>query len=298
MQNFITRPFVVLAKKLAIFGMAALLLGCSAARLGYSNGETVSYWWLNSYVDFDDVQKPWVKQHIAELFAWHRSSELKQYVSLLHRAQQRDPAGVSSADLLADYGDARARVLLIAEHAAPDLAELALSLTPQQIANIERKFAKSNAKFRKEYLKGDTAQRQKFRYRKTMTQAEYWFGYFSREQEEEIRAASDARPLNNELRLAARVQWQQELIALLKKIQAEKPEQKAATDMIRKFIAASADRFGNRTQQAFFDESNAATANMVAAIMHMTTRKQKAHFVKTLQDWIDDFKRLSAPAVS
>ncbi len=293
MQNFITRPLAPFAKKISIFCMTILLLGCSAARLGYSNGEMISYWWLDSYVDFDDAQKPWVKSHIDQVFAWHRKTQLKEYVRLIGRTQHRDLGTVTAADLMGDYKDAKTRVLLIADRAAPELADLALSLNVEQIANIEKKFSKSNDRFRKEYLHGDTEARQEFRYKKVLKQAEYWFGNFSKEQEEKIRAASDARPLNNDMLMLERVHRQQELIALLKKIQAEKPGKAATTAMLKTFVVASVDRFGNKQHQEFFDESTAATAALVVRIMHMATPAQKAHFVRTLQDWIGDFNRLA-----
>ena len=294
MQNFITRPIGPFAKKAAILCMTLVLLGCSAARLGYSNGEFISYWWLNSYVDFDSEQKPWVKSHIDKIFSWHRKTQLKEYVRLISRIQHRDLATVTQADLLADYNDAKTRVLLIAERAAPELADLAISLDATQISHLEQKFIKSNDKFRKEYLRGDIESRQEFRYKKALKQAEYWFGNFSKEQEAKMRIASDARPLNNELLMADRVHRQQELIALLKKIQTEKPGKEASTALLKKFTAATVDRFGNKQHQAFFDESTAATATMVASVMHMTTPAQKAHFVKTLQDWITDFNKLAS----
>ena len=293
-QNFITRPFGPLAKKAAILCLTVTLLACSAARLGYSNGETISYWWLNSYVDFDSEQKPWVRNRIDQVFAWHRKTQLKEYVRLIGRMQHRDLATVTPADVMGDYNDAKTRVLMIADRAAPELAELALSLDAEQIANIEKKFSKSNDKFRSEYLHGDVAARQEFRYRKVLKQAEYWFGNFSREQEEKIRIASNARPLNNDLLMLDRVRRQQELISLLKKIRTEKPDRDAATAMLKQFVAATVDRFGNRQHQIFFDESTAATAVMVASIMHIATPAQKAYFVRALQDWMNDFNKLAA----
>ncbi len=178
------------------------------------------------------------------------------------------------------------------------MAELLLSLTPEQIANVEEKLAKNNAKFRKEYLTGDRASRQEFRYKKMMKQAEYWFGGFSRTQEQTLRVLSDARPLNNELVLADRLRRQAELIALLKKIQNEKPSKAAATAMIKKYVAATVDHFGNKEQQAFFDALTDANAGLVAEMMHMATPDQKSHFIRTVQDWISDFNRLSAKAAS
>ena len=274
--------------------MTLVLLACSAARLGYSNGEFISYWWLNSYVDFDSEQKPWVQSHIDKVFSWHRQTQLKEYVRLISRIQHRDLATVTQADMMADYNDAKTRVLMIAERAAPELADLAISLDAAQITHLEQKFIKSNDKFRKEYLRGDMESRQEFRYKKALKQAEYWFGNFSKEQEAKMRIASDARPLNNELLMADRVHRQQELIALLKKIQTEKPGKEASTALLKNFTAATVDRFGNKQHQAFFDESTAATAAMVASVMHMTTPAQKTHFVKTLQDWITDFNKLAS----
>lgn len=298
MQKFIMRTDRFRMRKLCIAGVTMLLFACSAARVGYNNGEFVSYWWLDSYVDFESDQKPWVKQHIDDLFAWHRKTQLRDYVQFVSRIQRRDLSTVTKADLLADYSEGRTRILRIVDHAAPELADLALSLTPAQIANIEQKFTRNNDKFRKEYLSGDTAERQKFRYKKMMKQAEYWFGNFNRDQEARLRALSDARPLNNELLLAERMQRQHELIALLQQIHAEKPARDEAAAMIRKYIVQTVDRFGDRERQSFADASNQANAALVAEMMHMATPEQRKHFVNTLQDWISDFNRLSAQARS
>lgn len=296
MQNFITRPLRHFAKRVAILVMASLLLACSAARLGYSNGETISYWWLDSYVDFDSSQKQWVKERIDKVFVWHRQTQLKEYVRLIDRMRHRDFAAVTPVELLGDYRDVSTQVLEIADKATPDFADLALSLTSEQIANIEKKFSKSNDKFRKEYLVGTTEERQEFRYRKALQQAQYWFGGFSREQEASIRTLSDARPLNNELLMAERLNRQRALIDVLKKIHVEKPPKEAAVAMLKKYVVATVDRYGNQQHQAFFEQSNTANARLVAGIMHMTTPKQKSYFIQTLQDWVNDFNKLAAKA--
>jgi hypothetical protein len=293
MQNFIMRRYSVFASWIGIFLIASLMLGCSAARLGYTNGETVSYWWLDNYVDFENDQKPWVKKQLANLFAWHRSTQLKGYVQLLTRAQSRIQGNVSEAELKADYDDLKKRVLVLTDKALPQMAELALALQPRQIANIEKKFESNNDKYRKEYLRGDIEQRQRFRYKKALKQAEYWFGDFSHEQEQLMRAASDARPLNNELVLADRLQRQAALIALLKKIQLEKPSRDATAALLKDYVNSTMDRFANPEHKAFFDASNAGSIHLTSVIINSATPTQKAHFVKTLQQWIDDFNALA-----
>ncbi len=293
MQNFIMRPHRLLATTAGIFLIAILLAGCSAARLGYSNGETISYWWLNNYIGFEPNQKPWLKKHIADLFAWHRKTQLQGYMQVLTRTQLRIPGNVTEAELLADYDNIKKHLLVLTDRALPDMADLALSLQPHQIANIEEKFSSNNDDYRKDYLRGNIEQRQRFRYKKALKQAEHWFGNFSTEQERQIRAASDARPLNNELVLADRLRRQAALIALLNKIHAEKPGREATMAMLKEHVVAMVNHFANPEHKAFFDASTNGSIHLIAVILNNATQVQKEHFGKTLQDWIDDFNELS-----
>jgi len=263
------------------------------ARLGYNNGETVSYFWLNSYIGFDADQKPWVKKELAGLFAWHRRSQLPEYLPLLVQAKKRVQKPVSEAELARDYDDIRRRILVITDRAAPAAADLALALRPQQIASIEKTFAENNEKFRKEHLRGDLAQRQRDRFKRTMKQAEIWFGNFSGEQERQIRQLSDARPLDDELVLADRMQRQAEMIRMLQRIEAEKPAREAAVGMIRQYVSGAMEHYRQPAYQSYFETYRAAQMRMVAGIINMSTAAQKQHFEKAVQGWIDDFDTLS-----
>jgi hypothetical protein len=294
MRNLIMRPSRSLATRISIFFMVCLLAGCGAARLGYSNGETISYFWLNNYVDFDAEQKPWVKKEVDGLFAWHRQTQLKDYVQLLQRAQKEVQHPMTEAQLLAHQEELKKRVLVMTDKATPAFASLAMSIKPAQIATMQEKFASNNDKFRKDYLRGDTEKRQVYRYKKTLTQAEYWFGNFSTPQQAQIRAASDARPLNNELLLASRMQRQDAMIALIKKVESEKLGKDATAALVKEYVADSLEKHATPEQKVFFDAYDASQRKMIALIFNIATPAQKQHFVDTLQQWIDDFNKLSA----
>lgn len=294
MQNFIMQGYRAFSVKWSMLLFACLLAGCSALRLGYANGDTFVYWWLNSYVDFTDNQKPWVKAHIDNLLAWHRKTQLKDYAQVLSLVQQRLQQKVTPADVLGDYAVLKKRTLLVVDKAMPELTDLALSLQPQQIAYLEKKFASNNEKYRKEYLQGSLEKRQERRYEQVMKHAEYWFGNFSEEQEAQIRAASYARPLNNELLLAERMRRQQELIRILKKLHAERPTREAATAMLKDYVAVSTEHFTYAENKAFFDASSDGTAQMAAQIINLATPAQKAHAMKRLQKWIEDCNAMAA----
>jgi hypothetical protein len=273
--------------------LVVFLCGCSMARLGYNNGETVSYFWLNSYIGFDADQKPWVKKELAGLFAWHRRTQLPEYLPLLAQAKKRIHKPVTEADLARDYEEIRRRILIISDRAAPVAADLALALRPEQIASIEKQFADNNEKFRKDRLRGDLAQRQRDRYKRSMKQAEVWFGNFSSEQEAQIRLLSDARPLDDELVLADRMQRQAEMIRMLQRIEAEKPTREAAVGMIRQYVSGLMDHFSHPEYQSYFEKYHAAQRRMVAGIINLSTPAQKQHFEEAVQAWIDDFDTLS-----
>lgn len=270
-----------------------LLASCSLVRLGYNHGENLTYWWLNSYIDVNSEQQPVVKRQIAQLFAWHRQTQLNDYAGLLRETQVQLAGPVTQADTLAYYAALKKRASLIVERALPALADLALSLQPQQITHLEKKLADNNEEYRKDHLHRDIDHRQAFRYKKVMKQAEYWFGDFSREQEAVIRQASDARPLQNEIWLAQRHKRQQELLALLKKIQAERPARDTTIALLKRYAQSVIEPAPDPEHQAFIDASRDSSAQLAAVIINLTTPAQKARAQKNLQKWIDNFQALA-----
>ncbi|WP_226939553.1 DUF6279 family lipoprotein [Janthinobacterium rivuli] len=273
-----------------------VMAGCSGLRLAYNNGDTVLYWWLNAYVDLDRDQKGWVRDDIDKLFDWHRKTQLKDYVEILRTGQKQLQGNTTQADLMMDYSEIKQRTQALLLKAAPELADLARSLKPEQIAQMEKKFKSNNEDYRKKYLSGDQEKRQKLRYKKAMEQFELWFGGFSSEQEAIIRKASDARPLNNEIWLDERTRRQQNVLNLVKKVHQEKLSKEASAALITTLIKDSFERLEHSERKAFFDAYESSTAQMVLTVIKIATPAQKAHAVKRMQGWIDDFNSLATQA--
>ena len=277
-----------------VVAFALLLAACSSLRLAYNNGDTLLYWWLDAYVDFDSEQKAEVKQDIDNLFRWHRKTQLQDYAQVLQHAQQQLKGNPTQADLLADYQDVRRRTQALLVKAAPDIAELALSLKPEQLEQMEKKFNKNNAKFRRENMRGDAEEQNKFRYKKSMEQFELWFGGFSREQEAVIRRASDARPLDNALWLDERIRRQRNILSLARRIMQEKPSKEMAVGWITDLIRQSFERMDQGERKAFFDAYTNSTVELVHTVIRIATPEQKEHAQKRMAGWIKDFNVLAA----
>jgi hypothetical protein len=276
-----------------LIAMVALAAGCSTIRFTYNHGDTLLYWWLNAYIDLDSDQSTWVKQDIDKLFQWHRQTQLHDYAGLLANMQRQLAGNPTQADLLSDYRDIKARTELLAFKALPELADVARSVKPDQIAQMEEKFTKNNEKFRKTYMSGDQDHQRKVRFEKSMDQLDLWFGPFAHDQLAILRKASDARPLDNEIWLQERKLRQQKIVALLRRVQQEKLNKEQTMAAIHDLLRDTFDRFEAPERKAFFDAYTDSTSTYILTAIRIATPDQKAHAQKRMQGWINDFNALA-----
>lgn len=271
-----------------------LLAACSSIRLAYNHGDTMLMWWMDGYVDLDTEQTRWVRKDVDQLFEWHRKTQLPEYAQLLANGQRQLAGNLTQADLLRDYHDAKASTELLLMKALPELSDLARSMRPEQINQIEKKFASNNDEYRKKFMRGSIEKRHKARYAKTLDQFEFWFGDFSDEQEVILRKATDARALDNEIWLAERIRRQQGILAVLRKVQQEKLGKEATTALVHGLIRDLFDRLESPERKAFYDAYIDSTSKLILLVANIATPAQKAHAHKRLQSWIDDFTTLAA----
>lgn len=294
MKNFNTAHRVASRLRLLLLiALMASVAACSSIRFTYNHGDTVLYWWLNNYLDLDSDQSGFVKRDIDSLFQWHRKTQLKDYVQLLQTGQRQLAGSMTAADLHTNYDQVRSRTELLAFKALPELADLALTVKPEQIAQMERKFAKNNDDYRKKFMRGDLEEQQKARFKKSMEQFDLWFGRFSSEQEALLRKASDARALNNDIWLDERVRRQQRIVAVLRKVQRDKLGKDATVTQLHGLVRELFDRMDAPDRKAFFDSYEEQTIQMILTAVKIATPAQKAHAQKRMAGWIEDFNVLA-----
>jgi len=295
MKKFNTHPQLFQRVRLVFLAFVMVMAaGCSTIRFSYNHGDTLLYYWLNAYIDIDSDQSDWVKKDIDNLFQWHRTTQLRDYAGLLTKMQrQLGDGNVTQDELLADYRDIKARTELLAFKALPQLADLAMGIKPEQIAQMEKKFAKNNNDFRKKFMSGSVQDQQEARFKKSMEQFDLWFGGFSREQETALRKASDARPLDNDIWLQERMLRQKKIVALLRRVQGEKLNKEQTMSVIHNLLRDMFDRMDAPERKAFFDAYVDNTARFIITAIRLTTPEQKAHAQKRMQGWINDFNALA-----
>jgi hypothetical protein len=158
---------------------------------------------------------------------------------------------------------------------------------------MEQKFAKNNDKFRKEFMSGSIDDQKKARFKKAMDQLELWFGSFSRDQEAQLRRASDARPLDNDVFLQERQLRQKKIVALLRRVHDQKLNKEQAMSAIHDMLRDFFDRTEAPERKAFYDAYVNNTANFILTAIKLTTPQQKQHAQQRMQGWINDFNALA-----
>jgi Family of unknown function (DUF6279) len=277
----------------ALCGLLSLTAGCSALRIGYGTAPDLVYWWLDRYVDFNDTQTPRVREAVAQWFAWHRRTQLPDYAALLTRAQAEVLADTTAARVCAWQTELVQRADTAFDRIAPAAAELALSITPEQIVNIERRYAKTNAEFRDDFLQPDPAKRAAANLKRTVDRAEMLYGTLDAGQRARMGAALARSPFDAELWLGERRSRQQDAVQTLNRLIKDKQPREQAQAALRAYV----DRVERSPHEAYrrYSERLAEFNCAFAATLHNgTSGEQRRTAAQNLAGWTGDLRAIAA----
>ena len=280
----------------ALCSALTLLSGCSALRIGYGTAPDLVYWWLDRYVDFSGAQTVRVRDAMAQWFAWHRRTQLPDYAALLVRAQAEVLADTSAARVCEWQADLIRRANTAVDRAVPAAAEIMLSFTPEQIAHIEKRYAKVNDDFRDDYLQPDPSKRAAANLKRTVERAETLYGTLDDGQRARMAAALARSPFDAELWLAERRLRQQDALQLLNQLIRDKASREQAQVALRAYV----DRIEHSPHEVYKRYSDRLTefnCAFAATLHNGTTAAQRRHAAKTLAGWEADLRALAAAKV-
>ena len=276
----------------AIVAIAVSVASCAAIRIGYNNADTLALLQLDSYLDLTDEQEQTCKERLNALLAWHRTTQLRDYVALIDRTRAKLGGRITAADVLDFNQQLNTRMMTAADKAAPDIAHVALTLSPEQIDRATKKVASDATKARREFVRLENESGAE-RAKKYGERAESWFGKLTDEQIEIIRKSLANRPTDATWWIDERERRQREFLSLLRKIQADRPTEEVAARWLRTYfthltVAAEADR------RARAESYRRGSAELIAQLINHATPEQRAAIDKKLNDYAQDFRSLAA----
>jgi hypothetical protein len=282
-----------LARIIVLLTLAAALAACSAIKLGYDTIETVAYWWLDSYIDFDDRQAPLVREDLARLHAWHRREELPRYVQLLQRMEQLVPGEIRPEQACSFVADARQRLLALTAHAEPAVVTLATGLGPEQLQHIRRHYDKNNAKYVDEWLSLPPYEQREKRFKQFLERAETIYGDLDEPQRDALRRDMEQDPLDASFILAQRQRRQRDLLQTLAQATQPGVSFEAAGRLLRGYLDRAVtppDAKARAQQEALL----AAGCHHFAVLHDSTTAVQRDRAVRRLRAYERELRELSA----
>ncbi len=269
-----------------------LLAACSTLRLGYSQGPTLAYWWLDSQVDFSAEQSPRVRSALADWFAWHRSTQLPDYAQALGEAAALLPHTVTAGQLcnIADAWQRRAELAF--DRAVPQLAEQVRTLSAEQIEHLAQRQARKQQELVDEHLVADLAARRKASLSRNVERAETLYGSLDEAQRQLMATALAASPFDAERWLAERQARSAELLRSLRQWQAERADVVVVQAGLRR-LAAEASRSPRADYRDYSQRLKQVNCAMAAQLHNSTRAAQRQRALAKLQGWQDDLRALA-----
>ena len=214
---------------LKIIGAAMLIMGlqgCGALRLAYNQSPLATYWYLDGYLDFNSTQRPLVKAALDDIHQWHRQTQLPLYIETLEKLQHQMPKDMTVEQACTLYAEIQDRLIVTFEGIAGRLQsggqgagmQVLASLDSAQLAHLQKKLARANAKYRKDYVDGTEAKLRDKRLEQAVSRAESLYGSLTSKQEALLDARLEASGFDPEAAYAERLRRQQDLLQTLRNL--------------------------------------------------------------------------------
>jgi hypothetical protein len=280
---------MVVCPRFLLLAIGALALAsCSATRVAYDNAGTMLRFMAASYLDLDAAQSEDLTPRIARFHQWHRSSELPVYAALLRSASQRAAKGITAEDVAWGLASVRSRYRRFAAKAAEDAAPVLATLAPAQIAALERKFTENNEKYTREFLPPDDKERRGRQLKRMLERFRDFAGELTPDQEARIGRFALAHERYVALRFEDRQRWQREFVAALRRERAPEELGRRLAEMFERPELRRSEEFTREDKR--WDED---LGQLIADLDGSLSARQRAHVVRRLSDYAEDFAVLA-----
>jgi hypothetical protein len=278
-----------LARILLLALCLAALGGCSLLRIGYGQLDTFAAWTADEYFDLDPEQRQEFMARFERLHNWHRYEQLPDYAAFLSETRSRVQNGLTRNDVLRVIDGARERYRVLLNRSADDAAALLLTITPAQLAALQRKWDKVNRRFVREYrLDQDTEAQRRERGRRVLSRIRDWVGHLDGAQEQKILALAKDMPLIHGPRHQDRMRRQREFLQLM----AQRGDAPRFAARLRHWLL-NWEVGRDPAYHRLFQEWEQQQADFYLAVYRALLPHQRAALADRLQGYASDFTRLA-----
>jgi hypothetical protein len=271
-----------------------LLQGCSAVKLGYQQLPTLSYWWLDSAVSFNDSQSTRVKEALSQVHQWHRSQELPTYLELLQRGIDLSQGPVQASQVCGVWTDIQTRLDRSMRVMVSQAAPVVTQLGPRQLSHLARHFETKNEAWDKEWLQGSAAERLERRSEKTLERYQSFYGDLTAAQTALIKTQVSQSPWQPEWGRQERLRREQELLTALRKLaQSDMPQEQAEAELWRVWQRWFMPP--NETDRMVMQKMSQQACENLTQLHNTTSPEQRQRLVRKMRGYERDLRELVKP---
>jgi hypothetical protein len=286
----------------SIIGVLATALvlattGCSLIKLGYGQASGLTYRWLDRYVDFDNEQSLRVRPALDDALAWHRRTQLPDYVQLLARAEAEVAADSTPERMCAWAGELRSRIDPVLQHLAPTIADVARTLSPAQVANIEKRFAETNEEYRDDYMQRNPQRRHKAEVKREVERAETFYGRLDAAQRNLVAHSVTTSPYDAEVAYAERKERQQDVLSLVRRLREASSGRDDAIAQVRAYLSGI-DRSPRESYRRYSERVTAHRCALASELHNSASAAQRNEAARKLAGYRADARDLMGDAAS
>lgn len=262
--------------------------GCSVVQTTYNHGEDITQWWIDGYVDLDATQRTQLQQDLKAVHQIHRKTQLPKYARTLQTLIERIHSDIDPQDICSLEPEIKTWVNDFLVLFEPTFTSLALTLSTEQLAHLQRKYDKNNSEWHKDRLEGSEEERLRFRFKKDLDIAERLYGKITQDQKTFLKALVKESPSEPERAYRERLRRETDLLQTLKFLIDERPSSNEAAQSVHALMMRSSLESPDAQYAEYLNKSLRAQCERAVKFHNITSAKQRVYAYKTLQDFEKD----------
>lgn len=286
-----TRLYRAWSKGLLLAALLPWLVACSTVRLTYGQGPMLTYWWMDSYVDFSRDQVSPAKAALENWFDWHRTTQLTQYASLLASITAQAKGQVSASQVCDRMQQIEQSLLRGFEHAVPAMANIIHRFSPAQLRHLDMRFAKADDSLAADYLDRPKSEWQEKSLARWLENLASFYGELNEQQRAKLVAALKAMPFDPQIWLKERRQRHAHIVATLHELKAKDADTQQIEAALRAFavMTLQSPRDAYRVYRANLKQ---AQCELLARLHNEASADQRARAVEKILHYEADMRAL------
>lgn len=261
--------------------------GC-AVQVAYDNMDRLARWLASDFVSMNGLQRARFDAGVAEVWAWHRSEHLPRYADFFDAVRASLADGTDTAEIEGIVNTIIDWALEIEQRALPVTIDLLASLSDEQVAELGRRMAESNAELSEQERDQTLEQSRRDWQKQTASRFSRLAGRLTPAQNAYLGEQSVRYLPDTVLWAEYRARWQADLMALLR----HREDQQRFAAGFRELTANREGYYGAELDRVW-TINRALSAEATAWLVNSMTVGQRTRFDDRLAELAADFRSLA-----